>query len=223
MYLIKLIIIKAATIVYFLNSALAFDETCINSNNFPFCLYKDSEISFKILRYEEGEDKEEVGWHKVKFNRLKNGYEVITNGYVEVPYLLLLEYVFQYSAKSLWIDNNLQSYEGRVDDDGDEYTISIKKINNELKITDKDGETKIVNSAFPSVHWHPHELKAKTIINLLTGDVVDISISRIDNNTWYFDGEIKYFISFDESGKWTGLKFKPDEDSIMEYICDNCN
>ena len=71
MYLIKLIIIKAATIVYFLNSALAFDETCINSNNFPFCLYKDSEISFKILRYEEGEDKEEVGWHKVKFNKLE--------------------------------------------------------------------------------------------------------------------------------------------------------
>ena len=39
--------------------------------------------SFKILRYEEGEDKEEVGWHKVKFNKLENGYEVTTNGYVE--------------------------------------------------------------------------------------------------------------------------------------------
>ena len=221
MYPIKLIIINVLSIVYFFSSAIAFDDSCIDSNNFPFCLYEDSEISFKIFRYEEGEEKEEVGWHKVKFNKLEEGFEVTTNGYVQVPYLLLLEYVFQYSAKSIWINNNLQRYEGRVDDDGDEYSILIERINNEYKITNKENEIKIIKSAFPSVHWHPYEIKANTIINLLTGDTVDITASKIDNNTWFLDGKIKYYISFDESGKWTGLKFKPDEDSIMEYIC-NC-
>ena len=221
MYPIKLIIINVLSIVYFFNSAIAFDDSCIDSNNFPFCLYEDSEISFKIFRYEEGEEKEEVGWHKVKFNKLEEGFEVITNGYVQVPYLLLLEYVFQYSAKSIWINNNLQRYEGNVNDDGDEYSILIERINNEYKITNKENEIKIIKSAFPSVHWHPYEIKANTIINLLTGDTVDITASKIDNNTWFLDGKIKYYISFDESGKWTGLKFKPDEDSIMEYIC-NC-
>ena len=132
-----------------------------------------------------------------------------------------MEYVFQYSAKSIWINNNLQRYEGRVDDDGDEYSILIERINNEYKITNKENEIKIIKSAFPSVHWHPYEIKANTIINLLTGDTVDITASKIDNNTWFLDGKIKYYISFDESGRWTGLKFKPDEDSIMEYIC-NC-
>jgi len=220
MYPIKLIIINVLSIVYFFNSAIAFDDSCIDSNNFPFCLYEDSEISFKIFRYEEGEEKEEVGWHKVKFNKLEEGFEVITNGYVQVPYLLLLEYVFQYSAKSIWINNNLQRYKGKVDDDGDEYSILIERINNEYKITNKENEIKIIKSAFPSVHWHPYEIKANTIINLLTGDTVDITASKIDNNTWFLDGKIKYYISFDESGKWTGLKFKPDEDSIMEYICD---
>ena len=221
MYLIKLIIINVLSIVYFFNSAVAFDDSCIDSNNFPFCLYENSEISFKIFRYEEGEEKEEVGWHKVKFNKLEEGFEVTTNGYVQVPYLLLLEYVFQYSAKSIWINNNLQRYEGNVNDDGDEYSILIERINNEYKITNKENEIKIIKSAFPSVHWHPYEIKANTIINLLTGDTVDITASKIDNNTWFLDGKIKYYISFDESGRWTGLKFKPDEDSIMEYIC-NC-
>ena len=64
------------------NSAIAFDDSCIDSNNFPFCLYEMK--SFKIFRYEEGEEKEEVGWHKVKFNKLEEGFEVITNGYVQV-------------------------------------------------------------------------------------------------------------------------------------------
>ena len=44
-----------------------------------------------------------------------------------------------------------------------------------------------------------------------------------DTNTLFIYGEIKYFITYDESGRWTGLKFRPDEDSIMEYICSNCN
>ena len=72
--------------------------------------------------------------------------------------------------QNLWIDNNYKAMKVKSMMMGMN-TISINKINNELKITDKDGETKIVNSAFPSVHWHPNELKAKTIINLLTGDV----------------------------------------------------
>ena len=37
-------------------NAYAFDDNCIESNNFPFCLYKDSKIDFIILR-----DEKEVG------------------------------------------------------------------------------------------------------------------------------------------------------------------
>jgi len=204
---------------------MAFDNDCINSNEFPLCLYKNSQINFKIYRYDEDdEEKEEVGWHKVEFKQMENKYEVYTTGYVEVPYLLLLEYKFQYIAKSVWKNNLLQRYEGKVDDDGDEYEILIEKINeNEFKILDKEGNTKITKSSFPSVHWHPNELQAQSIINLLTGDVVDITITKKSNNTWYVDGEIKYYITYDDSGRWTGLKFRPDEDSIMEYICSDCD
>ena len=223
MYLIKIIIIKIISIVIFISNSIAFDDQCINSDKFPFCLYEKSEIAFKIFRYEEGEEKEEVGWHKVKFNKLNKGYEVITSGYVEVPYLLLLEYVFQYSARSYWINHNLQEYEANVDDDGDEYQIVIKRDNDQYNIVDKENNSKTTKLAFPSVHWNPYEIKAESIINLLTGNVVEVSVSNIEKGTWYLDGEIKYYISFDDRGRWIGLKFKPDEDSIMEYICSNCN
>jgi len=206
---------------------MSFNDDCINSNDFPFCLYDKSLITFKILRYEigeEDEDKEEVGWHRVEFYKKDKGYEVLTSGYVEVPYLLLLDYQFQYSAKELWLNHTLLRYEGNIDDDGDEFKIIIERINdNELKITNKEGETNISKTSFPSVHWNPQEIKSDSIINLLTGESVDISVSEIDENTWYIDGNIKYYISYDKSGRWIGLKFKPDEDSIMEYICTNCN
>ena len=108
--------------MYFLNSAMAFDDSCIQSSDFPFCLYDKNQINFKIYRYDEDdEEKEEVGWHKVEFKKIENGYEVYTTGYVEVPYLLLLEYQFQYVARSVWINHELQKYEGNVDDDGDNF------------------------------------------------------------------------------------------------------
>ena len=227
MNLIKIIILYLSIILYFNNSAMSFDNDCINSNDFPFCLYEKSQIIFKILRYEideEDDEKEEVGWHKVEFHKTNNGYKVLTSGYVEVPYLLLLDYEFQYYAKGLWINHTLQKYEGYVDDDGDEFKIIIEKISDkELKITNKEGETNISKISFPSVHWNPEEIESNSIINLLTGEIVDINISKINENTWYIDGEIKYYITYDKSGRWKGLKFKPDEDSIMEYICTNCN
>ena len=61
------------------------------------------------------------------------------------------------------------------------------------------------------------------MINTLDGEVLTINVTKIDSNTWFVDGKVKYFINYDEDGKWIGLKFKPDEDTTIEYICTSCN
>ena len=50
-------------------NAYSFNNECINSKNFPFCLYTDSKLEFIILR-----NKKEVGWHKVEFKKT-NDYD----------------------------------------------------------------------------------------------------------------------------------------------------
>ena len=34
--------------------------------------------------------------------------------------------------------------------------------------------------------------------------VLEIDIKQIDNNTWYIDGKVKYYINYDDEGRWTG-------------------
>ena len=202
-------------------NAYAFNEECINSKEFPFCIYKDSKLDFIILRNEK-----EVGWHKVIFEKTSDGFNAITTAYIKARYLLFLDYIFIYSAKSNWVNNQLISHEVKIDDDGDEYNISIHKITEDLlEITDQDNKTITIsrNNVLPSEHWHPYEVKYKTMINTLNGEVIDTKVSKVNNNTWFVDGEVKYYINYDNEGKWTGLKFNADEDTVIEYICTNCD
>ena len=202
-------------------NAYSFNEDCINSENFPFCIYKDSKVDFIILR-----DQKEVGWHKVVFEKSTNGFNVISTAYIKARYLLLLDYIFEYSSTTNWINNQLNTQEVIVDDDGNKYSIQINKVSeNLLEITDEDKNTSTVSNKniIPSDHWHPYEVKYNNIINTLNGEVLKTTVTKIDKNTWFVDGKVKYYINYDDDGKWIGLKFNPDEDTLIEYICTSCN
>ena len=202
-------------------NAHAFNEECINSKQFPFCLYKEAKVDFIILR-----DEKEVGWHKIVFEKTSNGFNVNTTAYIKAPYLLFLDYIFEYSSTANWINNKLNTQEVTIDDDGNKYKISINKISEDLlEITNEDNNTSSVsnNNIIPSDHWHPYEVKYTNIINTLNGEVLKTKVTKIDKNTWFVDGKVKYYINYDDNGKWIGLKFNPDEDTVIEYICTSCN
>ena len=80
----------------------------------------------------------------------------------------------------------------------------------------------IEENILPTEHWHPEERNASKLINTLNGEIVNVISTQIDEQTWYFEGDLKYEITYDKELKWTGLKFNADEDDIIEYICKNC-
>jgi len=201
-------------------NAYSFNDACIESKDFPFCLYDKGKQEFIILRNEK-----EVGWHKVEFEKTDKGYEVKSTAYIKARYLLLLDYIFEYSSTSIWENNQLVQNIIDIDDDGNDYSILINRIDdNKLEIVNEDKEINVHsgNNIYPSDHWHPYEIRSKYLLNTLNGEVLEISIKEIDDSTWYVDGKVKYYINYDEQGRWIGLKFDADEDDIIEYICTTC-
>lgn len=202
-------------------NAYSFDDTCINSENFPFCLYKNGKQEFIILRNDK-----EVGWHKVEFSESNEGFVVKSSAYIKARYLLFLDYIFEYSSVADWNNNQLISNNINIDDDGNDYSIKINRLSDEkIEITNEEENIHIHvgNNIFPSDHWHPYEVQSKYLLNTLNGEVLEINVSQIDRNTWFIDGEVKYYINYDDAGRWVGLKFSADEDDIIEYICTTCN
>ena len=216
----KILIYTIITMIISLN-AYSFNEECIDSEDFPFCLYIDGKQEFLIIRNEK-----EVGWHKVEFSKTSDGYKVESTAYIKARYLLFLDYIFQYSSTSYWQNNQLEKNIINIDDDGNDYSIKVNRMNeNQIAIINQDEETNTHegNNIFPSDHWHPYEIKSKYLLNTLNGEVLEIKVNKIDDNTWYVDGEVKYYINYDNEGRWTGLKFDADEDDIIEYICTTCD
>ena len=202
-------------------NAHSFNDDCIKSVDFPFCLYKDGKQEFVIIRNDK-----EVGWHKVKFSKTNEGYKVDSTAYIKARYLLFLDYIFEYSSTSYWQNNQLEKNIINIDDDGNKYSIEANRLDeNNIEIINEDEEkyTHEGNDIFPSDHWHPYEIKSKYLLNTLNGEVLNITVNKIDDNTWYVDGKVKYYINYDNEGRWTGLKFDADEDDIIEYKCTTCD
>ena len=202
-------------------NAYSFNDECIDSEDFPFCLYKNGKQEFVIIRNDK-----EVGWHKVKFSKTNEGYKVDSTAYIKARYLLFLDYIFEYSSTSYWQNNQLLKNIINVDDDGNKYSIKANRLDeNNIEIINEDEEkyTHEGNDIFPSDHWHPYEIKSKYLLNTLNGEVLNITVNKIDDNTWYVDGKVKYYINYDNEGRWTGLKFDADEDDIIEYKCTTCD
>ena len=202
-------------------NAYSFNDECIDSEDFPFCLYKNGKQEFVIIRNDK-----EVGWHKVKFSKTNEGYKVDSTAYIKARYLLFLDYIFEYSSTSYWQNNQLLKNIINIDDDGNKYSIKANRLDeNNIEIINEDEEknTHEGNDIFPSDHWHPYEIKSKYLLNTLNGEVLNITVNKIDDNTWYVDGKVKYYINYDNEGRWTGLKFDADEDDIIEYKCTTCD
>lgn len=202
-------------------NAYSFNDECIDSEDFPFCLYKNGKQEFVIIRNDK-----EVGWHKVKFSKTNEGYKVDSTAYIKARYLLFLDYIFEYSSTSHWQNNQLLKNIINIDDDGNKYSIKANRLDeNNIEIINEDEEknTHEGNDIFPSDHWHPYEIKSKYLLNTLNGEVLNIKVNKIDDNTWYVDGKVKYYINYDNEGRWTGLKFDADEDDIIEYKCTTCD
>ena len=196
------------------------NENCLESVEFPICLYPEKNIEFIVYR-----NGKEVGWHKVTFE--KSGDLVIaeTKAFVKAPYLLIFDYIMEYYSISTWSHGKLLKLNASLNDDGDEYTISIEK-NSDGKIVIQGKENSYIiedDTILPTEHWHPKEINSSTLISTLDGEIVNVSSTQIDEKTWFIDGDIKYYINYDNNMRWTGLQFRADEDEIIEYICDNCN
>ena len=98
------------------------NESCLESVEFPICLYPEKNIEFIVYR-----NGKEVGWHKVTFEKSDNLVIAETKAYVKAPYLLIFDYIMEYYSISTWSHGKLINLNASINDDGDEYTISIEK------------------------------------------------------------------------------------------------
>lgn len=195
----------------------------------PLSLYGD-EIRFSVWR-----NGDEVGFHRVSFDRSGGDLIVQTTFVVQVRLIGISVYSYRYQASDVWRDGCLASLRSTIDDDGKRLSVEATRDGERLRITGPKGVVMAPASIFPTHHWHPGVIGSSQVLNTITGTVdrvvmVDhgpqaVAIGRgmtVTARKYAYTGELSNEVWYDDGGRWVKMRFTANDGSQIEYRCEAC-
>ena len=193
----------------------------------PIQLY-GNEIRFDVER-----DGKPIGQHLVTFTRTKDGIQAESRADVQVNLLFLTAYRLRYQVRELWSDGELKFIDASTNDNGDYTHVQAIRDAAGLVISSPEG-TYTAPEILPTSHWNAALLKGGPLLNTLTGelDEVEVFYQGFDTVTtrngavrarhYLYSGDLNGEIWFDEDGRWVRLRFRANDNSIIDYVCRRC-
>lgn len=194
----------------------------------PIALY-GPRVDYDILR-----NGEKVGDHQISFSRRGDTIVTETRARIEVPFLFLIGYRFDYQSTSVWDGNILTDLTARTNDDGDKSEVAILRENDELVVTGPTGTLTLDTALPPTEHWSLTFVQAPAVLNTITGHVNHITTTKLGSafvpaasgiiraDRYRLDGDIRIETWYDPAGRWLGMRFAGEDGSSIEYRCRDC-
>jgi hypothetical protein len=194
----------------------------------PLALYGPA-ATYEILR-----DGDVVGEHRIDFSRQGDALMVESRSQIEVPFLFLTGYEFDYRARTIWNNGALIRLEAQTNDDGAQSSLSGERADDQVRIVGPSGDIAIPADLPLSEHWSRRFIDGGRQLNTITGKVNSIEIRPLGKafvpmangiaqaERFQVDGDIKLETWYDEAGRWLGMRFAAQDSSIIEYRCRTC-
>ncbi|WP_420546770.1 DUF6134 family protein [Curvivirga sp.] len=194
-----------------------------------------SQIYPDTHRFEIYRDGDLVGEHITDFRQDASQLTVSSNMNLDIKFLGLTFYSFSYLSKEIWTNDELNSLEVYIDDDGDITNVTAQKTDNGLSIT-TDNESYIHPTTLVTTnHWLASVIHSNAVLNTLTGNVnyveildgewenIIIADGKILAKRYDYTGDLKdTSVWYDKEGRWVKLSFKARDGSDIEYLCQTC-
>ncbi|MBK8158021.1 MAG: hypothetical protein IPK59_04295 [Rhodospirillaceae bacterium] len=194
----------------------------------PLALY-GPRVAYDILR-----NGEKVGDHQITFSRQGEALIAETSASIEIPFLFLTGYRFDYQSTSVWEDNLLTRLTARTDDDGELSEVSVTRDDQDMSVTGPTGTLELERPLLPTEHWSQSFVQDQQVLNTITGHVNNITTTTIGSafvpaangiiraNRYRLDGDIRLETWYDPAGRWLGMRFAGEDGSTIEYRCRTC-
>ncbi|MBK1663646.1 hypothetical protein CKO38_09895 [Rhodospirillum rubrum] len=195
----------------------------------PLALY-GQDLRFRIMR--KGE---RVGTHRVSFSH--DGKTVIARAHadIEIKLAFIPIYRFSYSSTTTWARGQIQSLRARTDDNGTDTSVAVDKLaSGQLGVSGSGGPATVAADTFPTDHWNPAVIGSDRVINTITGEINDVTLTRIgrervetgtgprEADHYRYTGQLEAEVWYDDQGRWVKLAFPGRDGSRVDYICESC-
>ncbi len=194
----------------------------------PLAIYGERH-EFSVLR-----DGIPVGKHLISFQQTGEAVHVDSFFNVEVKFLGISLYRFDYQSEAIWKEGKLQTIDVKIDDDGTSMEIKGKRQPDKFIINGEAREIAHGADIYPTNHWNSGIVGQSQILNTLTGKVNNVAITKTGEETvavrggtvrasrYVYDGELKIISWYDRRGRWVKMEFKAKDNSDMVYFCETC-
>lgn len=192
----------------------------------PVGLYGTDTLRYRIIRNDRT-----VGEHIIRFEESRDALTVSAQTTIQVPFLMFTAYRFSYQSSSVWRNGRLETLTARVNDDGNTGLVTARSGPEGLRLA---GGTLAPPDTLPTDHWHPATREAQTLLNTLTGQLNDISVTAEGEDIvpvgsgdaqairFRVRGDLRLTTWYDAAGRWLGMRFTGQDGSTIRYVCDVC-
>lgn len=230
----RLVILGSAAL---LTSTLTSADGLHSSLSFPQCTGTELSSNYSpqdVLEYEVLRKGKKIGTHSIRFNKTNHGLKVTAKTKMKVSVLFVPVFKYEYISEELWCGDDLLSVETRVNDNGERSeTVAVREGN--TFVAQAGGKIyELPDDFFTTNHWNAEVIDTTTLFNTITGEVNEVTFQRAGetvmdtadgekNVTRYsVDGQLTINTFYDQSGNWSGMAFKHEDGSPIEFRCIRC-
>ncbi|WP_374762908.1 DUF6134 family protein [Yunchengibacter salinarum] len=189
------------------------------------------DIIFEVQR-----DGNRVGQHVTRFEGQEGGMAVSSVMALKVKFLFITAYKFQYTSRAVWDGRGMKELRARTRDGGDTLAMSGARESDGFRWRSSDGEAFLAEGGmpYPTNHWNPAVLRQAMVLNTITGQANDVTITPAGVETVatgtgqrealrvVYSGELNTEAWYDREGRWVGLRFEGRDGSTIRYVCQQC-
>jgi hypothetical protein len=146
--------------------------TRVGSARAELCPLPAEDLSYSIFN-----DDTEVGDLNLVFDRKSDQTMVSISMDILVRVLFFKAYSFSHTSQEIWTGDGLKTLSARTDDNGDNFSIAIKRLNQTQEITSNEGRVEHPGVRLTELIWCEGAARGGKIISTLTGHIDDIPIN----------------------------------------------
>jgi hypothetical protein len=187
--------------------------------------YPDSgALHFTLLR-----NGSPLGSYDLRFEEREDGLQVTTRVDVDYRLAFITLYRFEQDRNELWSDGRLVYLETRTNDDGDRFALTAWATPDGVQVNGRSFDGLAPADIMPTGFWDIRTVDRTQLLNSEDGDLLDISVTRIGEETvtawgrpvrathFRIDGDTGKDLWYDENGVWVGLRMTASDGSTIEY------
>ena len=169
---------------------VVFSSLSISNTSFATAADSDDlqqSWNFKVLL-----DDKPIGYHQVRIDRDANRKAVHTKAEFDVRFMFIPVYSYVHDTRETWENGCLVNITSTTDDNGDDFFINSKPLNQRLELETQDGISTFDGCVRTFAYWDIEMLQSTHLLNTQTGEYQAVTITDMGSDTVNLeDGEVE--------------------------------